>query len=501
MNTEDHRSAFWSFHLRVGNGILAVESAVVMLYLIMTPGGGHRSLLLILAASSIVAGLVPLVLSAHIATRSWRVRFSLTWTVLSGVVLALFVRLDGGMDSPLLGLMVLPIMYAALAMRPSHVAACGLAGVAELLWVELADPNILPPRANLMMYCAIIGGVAVLALASSINRARLEARDAALMLEQVRLADTDGLTGCLNHRAFMARLNAEVDRAVRHRFEVSLLIADVDLLKVFNDTHGHQEGDAALQAVGAILKSATRSIDVSGRVGGDEFAVLLPHTPLGDAKVVAMRITRGLRDRPGAKVTVSIGAASLDPASPTSKQLFRDADAAMYRAKANGRGGVATSSRVVDVPTQAADTKRLEDRLRLSNRETAEAMKILETLESVAPVGFGFVDREFRIVRLNAMFAAINGRPIADQIGRTVAEVVPAMWPEIERVFRHVLDSGEAVENIEVHGETADDPGRVHHWRASYNPVSLDGEVVGIGIVAIDITEQTEWEHSRLTVV
>jgi diguanylate cyclase (GGDEF)-like protein len=331
----DDESVFWRGYIRIGNGVLIAESAMVVIYLAMTRARGERAVLLALAVATMLAGLVPLVLSARIATRTWRVQFALAWTLLSGVVLAVFVHMDHGLDSPLLGLMVLPIMYAALAMRPSAVAACCLIGLGELIWIRLTDPDIHMPQQNLLMLGAVLGGVAVLALVSSINRARLEAREKALLREQIRLAEIDGLTGCLNHRAFTARLDAEVERAVRHRFPLSLLVADVDLLKRFNDMYGHQTGDAALKEVGAVLIGTTRSIDVSARVGGDEFAVILPHTELADAHAVATRIADALQEGRGARVTMSIGAASLDPGCPTSKQLFHDADAAMYRAKGN----------------------------------------------------------------------------------------------------------------------------------------------------------------------
>ena len=229
-------SAFWRSYLRIGNGILAAESAVVVIYLALTRPRGERAVLLVLAASTMVAGLVPLALSAHIAIRPWRMRFALSWTLLSGAVLAIFVHMDHGLDSPLLGLMVLPIMYAALAMPPSAVMACGFVSLGGLIWVGLTDSDIRLPHENLLMLGAIISGVAVLAVVSSINRARLEARDRALMQELVRLADVDGLTGCLNHRAFSARLDSEVERAIRHHFDVSLLVADVDLLKNFSAT-------------------------------------------------------------------------------------------------------------------------------------------------------------------------------------------------------------------------------------------------------------------------
>jgi PAS domain S-box-containing protein len=139
--------------------------------------------------------------------------------------------------------------------------------------------------------------------------------------------------------------------------------------------------------------------------------------------------------------------------------------------------------------------------LRGSERRTAEALSTLETLQASAPVGLGFVDREFHILHLNDMLAEVNGSSVREQIGKTVAEVVPDIWPQVESVYRRVLDNDEAVLNIEVSGESGDKPGRRHHWLASYYPVHLDTEVIGVGIVVVDITERRQAEEFRSIVM
>jgi PAS domain S-box-containing protein len=135
-----------------------------------------------------------------------------------------------------------------------------------------------------------------------------------------------------------------------------------------------------------------------------------------------------------------------------------------------------------------------------AQRETAQSLTLMETLQETSPVGFAFVDREFRIVRINKTLAEINGAPIEDQIGMTVAEVVPDVWSQMESVYRHVLESGEAVVNVEVERERGGDRGRPY-WLASYYPVSIDEEVIGVGVVVVDITERHEAEHFRAAVM
>jgi PAS domain S-box-containing protein len=133
-------------------------------------------------------------------------------------------------------------------------------------------------------------------------------------------------------------------------------------------------------------------------------------------------------------------------------------------------------------------------------RESEESLTLVETLQSTAPVGFAFIDREFRIVRINQALAEVNGAPLEDQLGRTVAEVVPDVWSQMESVYRSVLDTGEAVVNLEVDRELGETGDR-RHWLASYYPVIIDEEVIGVGVVVVDITDRKEAEYFRSAVM
>jgi PAS domain S-box-containing protein len=135
-----------------------------------------------------------------------------------------------------------------------------------------------------------------------------------------------------------------------------------------------------------------------------------------------------------------------------------------------------------------------------SQRNTRESLTLLETLQSAAPVGFAFVDREFRIVRLNRTLAEVNGAPAEAQIGRTVAEVAPDLWAQMGPYYREVLKSGEAVLNLEVEREGHNAHNR-RHWLASFYPVSIDEELIGVGVVAIDVTQREEAERLRFAVM
>ncbi len=135
-----------------------------------------------------------------------------------------------------------------------------------------------------------------------------------------------------------------------------------------------------------------------------------------------------------------------------------------------------------------------------SQQHTAESLTLMETLERAAPVGFAFVDRDFRIVRINEKLAEVNGAPPHEHIGRTVAEMVPDVWDQMEHVYRRVLETGEPATNIEVERQTHGELD-FQHWLASYYPVRVDGDVLGVGVIVTDITERQEAERFRAAVM
>ena len=142
----------------------------------------------------------------------------------------------------------------------------------------------------------------------------------------------------------------------------------------------------------------------------------------------------------------------------------------------------------------AEDQRRLQQSLRDAERHTAESLSLLETLQATAPVGFGFVDRDFRLVRANEALAATTGVPRERQIGHTLAEVMPELWSELEPLFRRVLKTGDAVVNRETIGELPGEPEHARTWLTSFYPVRVEGEVIGTGIVVVDITDRKATE-------
>ncbi|MBV9774823.1 MAG: sensor domain-containing diguanylate cyclase, partial [Gemmatimonadetes bacterium] len=158
-----------------------------------------------------------------------------------------------------------------------------------------------------------------------------------------RRASLDSLTGLPNRRVFEERLTSTASHFERYQRPFSLVILDVDHFKKFNDTWGHEVGDRVLQHVSALLRTAVREVDVPARLGGEEFVVLLPETPLMPAVEVAERIRRMIEGRPlvwngrPLPVTVSLGVATCPDSLADPTELLAAADAALYRSKAAGR--------------------------------------------------------------------------------------------------------------------------------------------------------------------
>lgn len=169
--------------------------------------------------------------------------------------------------------------------------------------------------------------------------------------ELVEQATTDPLTGVANRRRFVEELQREHARARRDRdYAASVLLLDIDHFKDVNDTYGHDVGDEVLKQVTSILQEHLRTADLLGRLGGEEFAVLLPQTPPEEAERVAekaRRIVAGTMmecsENPRLQVTVSIGVAWVDPDDPAPEEALKRADQAVYTAKERGRNRVERS--------------------------------------------------------------------------------------------------------------------------------------------------------------
>lgn len=163
-----------------------------------------------------------------------------------------------------------------------------------------------------------------------------------------KLAYRDSLTGLYNRRFFFKVFSSELERAIRYRLPLSLLLLDLDFFKTVNDTHGHQAGDEVLKRIGDIISSLIRTTDLGVRYGGEEFALLLPETAPNKAIVLAQRLRRAVEKEvfdcgeTQISVTISIGLSGSDKVADamTADGFIEKGDQALYRAKENGRNRI-----------------------------------------------------------------------------------------------------------------------------------------------------------------
>lgn len=213
-----------------------------------------------------------------------------------------------------------------------------------------ASISLLPRMAgsvNLIMGSVFLAGagfvllVCRLMLGTVIDVRRL----AVLELENI----TDPLLGIYNRRYMEQRLKEEVSRANRYKLPLSICIMDVDHFKRINDAYGHPIGDEVLRNLADVMRTKVREVDLFARYGGDEFAFILPNTGAAEALVLAERLRKAAEEtsivvesggRLELNCTVSLGLTTSATGTREGKQLMREADEALYRAKADGRNRV-----------------------------------------------------------------------------------------------------------------------------------------------------------------
>lgn len=162
---------------------------------------------------------------------------------------------------------------------------------------------------------------------------------------------TDGLTGLYNKGFFIDTLQAELDKALRYKRELSIFMLDIDNFKHYNDTNGHPEGDELLKELSVLLKKVVRSIDLPCRYGGEEFVVILPETTKKGAAIIAERLLESIREhyfpyqesQPLGFMSVSIGLASYPSDGTEMKPLVKKMDEALYKAKHEGKDRLITA--------------------------------------------------------------------------------------------------------------------------------------------------------------
>ena len=166
--------------------------------------------------------------------------------------------------------------------------------------------------------------------------------------ELYSMARTDPLTGCFNRRDLMEAAENEFARARRYRSPLTVAIFDIDHFKRVNDRYGHAAGDEVIKSIVAVAGRSVRNVDIFGRTGGEEFAIVLPDTDTGGAEIVAEKLRTAVEETitayqgQGIMVTISVGIGAVLIDDDSAAQALSRADQALYRAKNTGRNRVST---------------------------------------------------------------------------------------------------------------------------------------------------------------
>jgi diguanylate cyclase (GGDEF)-like protein len=249
--------------------------------------------------------------------------------------LALLRHAGAGVSAGVAVLVLLPIFWVSLHGTRAQLGIVVCAGfvmlVAPVLLFGPPEYPVAGVRAALLL--SAIAGIVGVAVQELVGRIRQQAREREALLAHVsELANTDPLTGLPNRRAWGVELERAIARARRTGEPLTVALLDLDHFKAFNDTHGHEGGDNLLARSAAAWRADLRPDDVIARIGGDEFAILLPACHAVDAVSVLERLLTAMEDAP----TCSIGFAQWDEMQ-SAAQLVQEADTALYRAKRGGR--------------------------------------------------------------------------------------------------------------------------------------------------------------------
>jgi diguanylate cyclase (GGDEF)-like protein len=275
--------------------------------------------------------------------------FATVATALTG-----FFHLTGLMIAivPLFAAIVLPLGARALLggnAKPNFAEYCSalalcLFAVFELMvgLAGLSDGIVGTERAIALYNRLLFAGIPALFVATGLPATFLQAADLASEME--RRAAIDPLTGALNRRGFAEAAEARIEAARRLDLPLSVLVLDVDRFKAVNDRYGHAAGDAVLARVARFIAGELGELDVLGRLGGEEFGIILANTPARRALRMADRLRAGIGDlAPDAgspAVTASFGVATMRAGEARIETLINRADRALYAAKAAGRDRV-----------------------------------------------------------------------------------------------------------------------------------------------------------------
>src|SRR3954464_5055953 len=387
-----------------------------------------------LGASACLSGLVMLLVPQLMPPRA------LTFVLLCGSLLISFGVYCTQSTASVYALLYVWVGFQAAYFFPlrdvvGHVAAAGITYAVALSAVPGSD------RAQ--RWLLLFGVVAVIVLMVAVLRERVNR----LIGRLADAARTDALTGLLNRRGFQELMEVETERALRSSRPLSIVVGDLDHFKHLNDRFGHAAGDLALRRFGEIASSASRRIDAVARIGGEEFALLLPDTEQHAAYLLAERLRRAVKEPgvDGELPTVSFGVASFPTHAADAEALMHAADQALYAAKAMGRDRSVIYNPEVLASVLGGNLDPvagnehlsavlvLAETLDLRDSGTASHSQTVGRLAAMIAAALGFDDARVERVRLAGILHDIGKIGIPDWILHKPGKLDEAEWAEVKK--------------------------------------------------------------------
>jgi diguanylate cyclase (GGDEF)-like protein/PAS domain S-box-containing protein len=297
------------------------------------------------------------------------------------------------------------------------------------------------------------------------------------------LADHDPLTGLVNRRRFVEELGRMAANAYRHGVPTALLVLDIDHFKYVNDTYGHGTGDDVLTAIARILEQRTRDTDLIGRLGGDEFGIVLSHSNARDAQTVALSLLHEMRDDRSTivndhavSVTASIGLRSVERGEGlTADELIVEADIAMYDAKETGRNRVSIAGSDSIEPTRLRRRLAMSDRIR---RALVRDDGFILYEQPICALATGEVDRTEILVRMpdgeGELLPPSTFLPIADHFSLMPAVDQWVIVHAIELLAKRQRAGIQLGMEVNLSGTSIGDPAVIDFIAASVRNAGID---------------------------
>ncbi len=337
--------------------------------LIAAGGGGSHEILRLAVSAAVCWAAAALLLGVYDALPEWG--FTALCVVGTGLLLWT-VFSDGDSGQAVAPLLAVPAAYGMFFLRKAEAGGVAALAAGGYVAAALLGPGL--PAGRVLVTAVGVGAAAALVGMQRANANRLIWRlsDAAV---------TDALTGLMNRRGFQELIETELERARRSGQPLSVIIGDLDHFKALNDRFGHGAGDRALEQLALILDTAKRRIDTAARIGGEEFAVILPDSDHHAAYILAERMRREVRETfmyEPYELTISLGVATFPAHGTSVESLVAQADEALYAAKALGRDRTVVYSDDLEdtVPAELLVSRRHAD------RNSTTVMALADVVES-----------------------------------------------------------------------------------------------------------------------